>query len=99
MLTLRQSIRTLQKDDYLIIFPEQPSGWLTHHDWINPSWLRIGEMWYRASGRALKLYPVHIDRKKHMFRVAAPVYYDPTRRFTEQEEELAGKLAKGIRGE
>ena len=98
MLTLRQSVRTLQKDDYLIVFPEQPSGWLSHHNQINTAWLRLGEIWYRSSGRALKLYPVHIDTKKHLFRVSAPVWYDPARRFTEQEKELGEKLAKGIRG-
>ena len=99
MLTLRQSVRTMQKDNYLIIFPEQPSGWLTHHERINTAWLRLGELWYRSSGRALKLYPVHIDKKKHLFKVAAPVWYDPTKRFSEQEKELGEKLAKGLRGE
>ena len=99
MLTLRQSVRALQKDNYLIIFPEQPSGWLTHHEWINTTWLRLGELWYRSSGRALKLYPVHIDKKNHLFRIAAPVWYDPAKRFSEQEEELGKILAKGIHGE
>ena len=99
MLTLRQSVRVLQKDEYLVVFPEQPSGWLSHHEWINTGWLRLGELWYRAGGRALKLYPVHLDYKNHVFRVAAPVWYDPTRRFADQEQELADKLAKGLRGE
>ena len=99
LLTMRQSVRAMQKDDYLIIFPEQPSGWRSHHTWINIEWLRLGEMWYKASGRALKLYPVHIDTKEHVFRVAAPIWYDPARRFAEQKDELAEKLAKGLRGE
>ena len=99
MLTLRQSVRVLQKEEALIVFPEQPGGWVTHHERINTGWLRLGELWYRNSGRALKLYPVHIDRKKRLFRVAAPVWYDPARRFSEQEEELAAALTKGLRGE
>lgn len=99
MLTLRQSIRELKKDEYLVIFPEQPSGWQSHHTWINTSWLRLGELWYRACGRALKMYPVHLDYKKHLFSVAAPVWYDPSRKFADQEQELADKLAKGLRGE
>lgn len=99
ILTLRQSIRALQKDESLIVFPEQPSRWLPQQELLNTSWLRLGEMWYRTCGRALKLYPVHIDRKRHVFKVAAPVMYDPSRRFTEQEEELAARLAKGLRGE
>ena len=99
MLTMRQSIRVLQRDEYLVIFPEQPSGWLSHHNWINTSWLRLGELWYRASGRVLKLYPVHVDYKNGVFKVAAPVWYDPARRFMDQEQELAEKLSKGLRGE
>ena len=98
MLTLRQSIRALQKDEALIIFPETPNARLTGHEWISTGWLRLGEMWYRTCGRALKMYPVHIDRDRHIFKVAAPVYYDPARRFAEQEKELAKALAKGISG-
>ena len=99
MLTLRQSVREMQQDNYLIIFPEQPSGWLSHHDWINTGWLRLGELWYRKSGRALKLYPVHLDYKKHVFQVAAPVWYDPSKTFAEQEQYLADTLAKGLKGQ
>ena len=99
MLTLRQSVRVLQKDEALIIFPEQPNARLSHHEWINTGWLRLGDLWYRSSGRALKMYPVHIDRKKHLFKVAAPVWYDPARRFSDQEKELVSVLAKGLRGE
>ena len=99
MLTLRQSVRELEKDGALIIFPETPNARLSHHEWISTGWMRLGELWYRNSGRALKMYPVHIDRKKRLFRVAAPVWYDPARRFREQEKELAAALAKGMKGE
>jgi len=99
MLTFRQSIRVLQKDHYLLLFPELPGPGKNSHRWINTGWLRLGQLWYKASGRALKMYPVHVDYKNHLFRVAAPVVYDPARRFTEQERELAEKLTKGMRGE
>ena len=98
MLTLRQSIRVMQKDESLIIFPETPNARLGRHEWISTGWLRLGEMWYRTCGRALKMYPVHIDRDTHVFKVAAPVYYDPARRYAEQERELTEALMKGMRG-
>ena len=98
MLTLRQSVRVLQKDKALIIFPEQPGRGLSHHEWISTGWMRLGELWYRSGGRALKMYPVHIDRKKHLIHVAAPVWYDPAKRYRDQEKELAAALAKGMRG-
>ena len=99
MLTLRQSIRILQKDHYLLLFPELPAPGKNSHRRINTGWLRLGQLWYKSSGRALKMYPVHVDYKKHVFKVAAPVSYDPTRRFSEQEKELAEKLTRGLRGE
>ena len=98
MLTLRQSIRILQRDEALIIFPEVPDARLSNRGWISTGWLRLGEMWYRNCGRALKMYPVHIDLKKHVFRVSAPVWYDPAKRFREQEKELTGALTRGMRG-
>ena len=96
MLTLRESIRILQRDEAVVVFPEIPNARLTRPEWISTGWMRLGEMWYRNCGRALKMYPVHIDRKKHVFRVAAPVWYDPSRRFSEQEKELAKALTKGM---
>lgn len=99
MLTFRQSIRTLQKDHYLLLFPEFPGPGKNSHRRINTGWLRLGQLWYKASGRSLRMYPVHVDYKNHVFKVAAPVMYDPARRFSEQEQELAKKLTKGIRGE
>ena len=94
--TIRQSIRVLQKDQYLLLFPERPGS---NHRWIDTGWLRLGELWYRAGGRALKMYPVHVDCKRHVFKVAAPIRYDPSKRFGDQEQELAEKLSKGLRGE
>jgi len=99
MLTFRQSIRVLQKDHYLLLFPEFPGGGKNSRTRINTGWMRLGELWYRASGRSLKMYPVHVDYKNHVFKVAEPVIYDPARRFSEQEQELAEKLTRGLRGE
>ena len=99
MQTMRQSIQVLRKGEYLVIFPEQPSGWQSHHNWINTAWLRLGELWYRTSGRALKLYPVCVNYKQHVFQVSSPIWYDPSRSFESQEQELGEKLARGLRGE
>ena len=95
VLTLRQSVRAMEKDDALMIFPQLPG----RGGRISTAWLRLGDLWYRNSGRSLKMYPVHIDRERHVFKVAAPVYYDPAKRFSDQEKDIAAKLEKGLRGE
>lgn len=99
MLTLRQSVRVLQRGEYLLLFPELPGPGKNSTRHINTGWLRLGQLWYKNSGRSLKMYPVHVDYKNHVFKVAAPVWYDPARRFTEQEKELAEKLRAGMQGE
>ena len=78
--TMRQSMKALKEGKHLVIFPEQPSGFGEHHNWINTGWLNICTMFYRATGKNLTLYPVHIDQKKHCFEVQKPVmfvYFQP----------------------
>ncbi|MBQ8556515.1 MAG: hypothetical protein IJ438_11670 [Clostridia bacterium] len=99
MTTMRQSMRVLRDGEYLVIFPEQPSGYGEHHDWINTGWLNICTMYHRATGKALRLYPVHIDTKKRHFTVARPISFDPSRTLEEQQDELVRVLAAGLRGQ
>ena len=41
MTTMRQSMKALKEGKHLVIFPEQPSGFGEHHNWINTGWLNI----------------------------------------------------------
>ena len=61
--------------------------------------LQIAPMYYKATGKALRFYPVHIDYKEHVYRVAKPIAFDPERTLEEQKEEIAAVLAAGLRGE
>lgn len=97
--TMRLSLKYLQKGEHLVIFPEQPSGYQSHHMWINTGFLNVAPLFYRATGKALLFYPVHIDCKRHVFRIAPPVRFDPERTLEAQQDELVEKLAKGLRGE
>ncbi len=99
MTTMRQSLRWLKDGKHLIIFPEQPSGYGSHHNWINTGFLQIAPMYYKATGKALRFYPVHIDYKEHVYRIAKPIAFDPERTLEEQTEEIAAVLAAGLRGE
>ena len=99
MTTMRQSLKWLKAGEHLIIFPEQPSGYQSHHDWINTGFLNIATMYFRATGKALTFYPVHVDYRKHEFLVAKPIRFDTTRTLAEQQDELVAMLAKGLRGE
>ena len=99
MTTMRQSMKALKEGKHLVIFPEQPSGFGEHHNWINTGWLNICTMFYRATGKNLTLYPVHIDQKKHCFEVQKPVMFDGNRTLEEQQDALVKHLAAGLRGQ
>jgi len=99
MSTVRTSMRLLKEGKYIVIFPEQPSGFGEHHDWINTGWLNICTMYHRTTGKALKLWPVHIDTKGKAFHVAKPVVFDTARTVEEQQDEMVRLLAAGLRGE
>jgi len=98
MLTLRESTRVLRRDECVVIFPEAPAQAASgRRPWISTGFLRLGELGYRACGRALKFYPVRVNREKRLFEVGKPVRYDPARRFSEQEKEIADQLAAWLR--
>ncbi|MDD3409638.1 MAG: hypothetical protein PHY12_02395 [Eubacteriales bacterium] len=95
--TFRESIRLLQSGEHLVIFPEQPSGYQSHHMWLNDGFLRIAPMYHKLTGQALAFWPVKIDYRRHEFRVASPVRFDPARPLKEQTDELLAAMAAGIR--
>lgn len=97
--TMRMSMAALNEGNHLVIFPEQPSGYKDHHTWINMEWLYLCNVYHRRTGKALRMYPVHIDTAAHEFRVAKPIMYDPERTQEEQKDEIERVLAAGLRGE
>lgn len=95
--TFRQSISVMKDGENLIIFPQQPSGYKSHHMWINKGFLQIAPMAWRTLHIPLKFYPVYIDHPNHKIYVRKPVRFDPERTLAEQEQELVDALAKGLR--
>lgn len=99
MTTLRQSLKALKAGHHVVIFPEKPSGYGEYDRHINTGWLNLCVMYHRMTGKALRMWPVYIDQKAHVFRIAKSVQYDPARPLQEQEAALAEVLGAGLRGE
>lgn len=98
MTTMRQSVKALKAGKYVVIFPELPDGFDSHREEIQTGWMKLCVLYHRATGKALRMYPVYIDTKGHHFKVAKPVMYDPDRSLEEQEQPLCRILEAGIRG-
>lgn len=95
--TFRKSIEFLRRGDQLIIFPQQPSGYKSHHLWINKGFLQIAPMAWRTLHLALDFYPVRVDTKAHVIRVKKPIRFDPERPLADQEQAILDTLARGFR--
>ena len=94
--TFRKSIEVLKGGENLIIFPQQPDGYKSHHMWINKGFLQLAPMAWRTLKIPLNFYPVYIDRKNHEIHVRKPIRFDPERTLPEQEQEMLDILAKGL---
>ena len=96
--TFRQSLDFLRAGDQLTIFPQQPSGYKSHHFNINKGFLQIAPMAWRTLHIALKFYPVYIDHAGHTIYVKKPIQFDPERKLADQEAEILDVLANGLLG-
>ena len=94
--TFRQSVNELRDGKHLIIFPQQPSGYKSHHMWLNKGFLQIAPMAYRTLGLALKFYPVHIDHRAHTIQVGKSVQFDPEVKLAEQEQRILDAIIAGL---
>ncbi len=95
--TLRESLRVLRAGEHLVIFPEQPSGYRSHHYALNSGFLRVAQAYARVEGKPLAFWPVRIDTRRHVFQVDEPLYYDVVRTLEEQTGSLLDGLRAGIR--
>lgn len=98
MTTMRQSLKALKEGKHIVIFPEKPDGFDSHAEKLQMGWLNLAVMYERATGKRLKLMPVHIDQQGRVFRVGKAVTVDPDIPLSEQEARIERYLAAGLRG-
>lgn len=98
MSTMRASMKALKKGKHIVIFPEKPDGFDSHAEHLQMGWLNLCAMYQRATGKPLKMVPVHIDQKAHVFRVGKGIYADPDVPLSAQESRIERYLAAGLRG-
>ena len=96
--TFRESVQKMEEGYHIVIFPEQADGFQSHKDEISMGWLTLCPLAQARLGKTVRMYPVHVDHPKHVFRVGAPVLYDSARSQDDQRDEIADKLTQGLRG-
>ena len=99
MTTMRKSLAALKEGKHIVIFPERPDGFDSHEEYLQMGWLNLAAMYQKATGKAIKMFPVYIDVPGKTFRVGKAITADPEAPIKEQEERIERYLAAGIRGQ
>lgn len=99
MTTMRKSLTALKDGKHIVIFPERPDGFDSHDEYLQMGWLNLTSMYYKATGKTIKMIPIHIDVPGKTFRVGKAITADPEAPLKEQEARIERYLAAGIRGE
>ena len=99
MTTMRKSLAALKAGKHIVIFPERPDGFDSHEEHLQMGWLNLVSMYHKATGKAIRLIPIHIDVPGKTFRVGQAITADPDVPLKEQETRIERYLAAGIRGE
>jgi len=99
MTTMRKSLAALKAGKHIVIFPERPDGFDSHEEHLQMGWLNLVSMYHKATGKVIRLIPIHIDVPGKTFRVGQAITADPDVPLKEQEARIERYLAAGIRGE
>jgi 1-acyl-sn-glycerol-3-phosphate acyltransferase len=78
--TFNQSVDLLTRDGYVVVFPEDPTRPSDPQFGMSPfkkGFVRLGEMYFQRSGRALKFYPLAVHAERRTVQVGIPVVYNP----------------------
>ena len=96
--TFRKSLEYVAQGHHLVIFSEQPAGHGSSEMELNRGFLQVAPLICKRTGKALKFYPVHVDRAARRITVSKPVPYDPALPLKEQEDGIIQALSKSILG-
>lgn len=77
MQTFEESIKALQNGENIVVFPECPEKFSEHINDYYGGFAKIGQLYYRETGRKLKFYPTYIAHPLGKILVGKPIEFDP----------------------
>lgn len=94
--TFKQSVKALTDGDDLVIFAESPKRFSEYICELQPGFIDVARLYYRKTKKALKFYPVYLEKKNAVISVGKPITYDPEQPLDEQREKIAAYLRDNI---
>ena len=98
MSTMRATMKALKKGKHIVIFPERPSGFDAHEEHLQMGWLNLVKLYKCATGKDIRLVPVYIDQKEHIYRIGKSICVESDVPLEAQEARIERAIATHIRG-
>lgn len=103
MSTFDDTVKVLTEGDNVLIFPEKPRrvkrGEKETVEHLTDSvgtlftgFANIGRLYYEATGKELRFYPIYANRKGHTFKIGVPVVYSPANDSRDEKQRIAEEL-------
>ena len=94
--TFKQSITALTEGNDLVIFAESAKRYSEFINELQPGFIDIARLYYRKTKKALKFYPVYLEKKNAVILVGKPISYDPEQPLDQQRIVITDYLRDGI---
>lgn len=94
--TVRESIDTLNDGRDIVIFAESPVRYSEYVNELQTGFVDLGALYYKRTGKALKFYPVYIEKKNRKIAVGTPVAFDPSLSIADQRIAVSDHLKREI---
>ncbi len=94
--TFKQSVKALTDGDDLVIFAESPKRYSKYVSELQPGFIDLARLYYRKTKKALKFYPVYLEKKNAIISVGKPITYDPEIPLDTQRDKIAAYLRDNI---
>ncbi len=95
--TVNKSIERLDKDQSILIFPENSStGYKEVLEEFYPGFVTLSKMYYKKRGEDLPVYPIYVFKAERVILVGEPEYVQPLVEKRMSKEEIATHFMKAV---
>lgn len=94
--TFRNTVKSLQAGNHIIIFPECKKGYNQILCAFQENFVDVAKLYYKRTGKALNFVPMYLAPRLHKVYFCKPIQFDPTAPIAEERRRICQALMDSI---
>jgi hypothetical protein len=91
--TFNRTVEALEQGDNILLFPEKGDDYASVGvSSLYTGFAQIGSLYFQATGKHVKFYPIYISRRNQIMRIGDCVTFDSTNPKAEEKQRIAESL-------